>query len=247
MHPPTRQAQVFCAVCGILLAIMAREIRAQKMSTTTAVPAENSAKHSPASSATENPPPGSCTPIGITVSGEVVFPYLCKDFIDRHKAAKQGAGRPDNHDLAPRIPPAKQPDNAASKPATESPDTGIARPATRSPQTMATPPVTKAPESVAATAETEPPQSVASIPAPETVASTPATEAPAKLSATPEANSEPMTPRPEEPRKHRPKPARSAENSATLEKGSPSCKHFRTYDPSSHTYRSYEGRRRSCP
>ncbi len=36
-------------------------------------------------------PPGSCMPIGLTVSGEVVFPFQCKEFIDRLKGAKQKA------------------------------------------------------------------------------------------------------------------------------------------------------------
>jgi hypothetical protein len=37
-------------------------------------------------SANEEPPPGSCKPIGFTVSGEIVFPMECKDFIERQKA-----------------------------------------------------------------------------------------------------------------------------------------------------------------
>lgn len=37
-------------------------------------------------SANEEPPPGSCKPIGFTVSGEIVFPMECKAFIERQKA-----------------------------------------------------------------------------------------------------------------------------------------------------------------
>ena len=41
----------------------------------------------PAKSSDENePPPGSCKPIGVTASGEIVFPMTCKDFIEQHKA-----------------------------------------------------------------------------------------------------------------------------------------------------------------
>jgi hypothetical protein len=32
-------------------------------------------------------PPGGCLPIGVTSSGEVVFPFLCKGFLDRSKGA----------------------------------------------------------------------------------------------------------------------------------------------------------------
>jgi hypothetical protein len=34
-------------------------------------------------------PLGACMPIGVTVSGEIVFPFQCKDFIERQKAADQ--------------------------------------------------------------------------------------------------------------------------------------------------------------
>jgi hypothetical protein len=45
---------------------------------------ETVVKQDPASKA-EDPPPGACLPIGVTASGEVVFPLLCKDFLDRTK------------------------------------------------------------------------------------------------------------------------------------------------------------------
>ncbi len=37
--------------------------------------------------ATEEPPPGGCTPIGVTASGEIVFPFLCKDFLEQFKTS----------------------------------------------------------------------------------------------------------------------------------------------------------------
>jgi hypothetical protein len=30
-------------------------------------------------------PPGGCTPIGVTVSGEIVFPFTCKGFLERRR------------------------------------------------------------------------------------------------------------------------------------------------------------------
>jgi hypothetical protein len=40
-------------------------------------------------SAMEEPPPGGCMPIGLTASGEIVFPFQCKAFIERQRAASQ--------------------------------------------------------------------------------------------------------------------------------------------------------------
>lgn len=44
-----------------------------------------------AQSSDEGPPPGGCNPIGVTVSGEVVFPMTCKEFIERYKAADRAS------------------------------------------------------------------------------------------------------------------------------------------------------------
>src|ERR1700733_6482641 len=46
-------------------------------------------KQDPASK-TEEPAQGACLPIGVTASGEVVFPLLCKDFLDRTKGVAAG-------------------------------------------------------------------------------------------------------------------------------------------------------------
>jgi hypothetical protein len=40
-------------------------------------------------SVNEEPPPGGCMPIGLTASGEIVFPFQCKAFIERQRAADQ--------------------------------------------------------------------------------------------------------------------------------------------------------------
>jgi hypothetical protein len=36
------------------------------------------------SSGNEDVPPGGCLPIGVTASGEIVFPFQCKAFLERH-------------------------------------------------------------------------------------------------------------------------------------------------------------------
>src|ERR1700704_1830960 len=37
------------------------------------------------SSVNDDVPPGGCMPIGLTTSGEIVFPIQCKEFIERHR------------------------------------------------------------------------------------------------------------------------------------------------------------------
>src|ERR1700736_764815 len=43
--------------------------------------------------AQEDVPPGGCMPIGLTASGEVVFPIQCKEFIERQRG-KAVEGKP---------------------------------------------------------------------------------------------------------------------------------------------------------
>ena len=56
-------------------------------------------------------PPGGCMPIGLTASGEIVFPIQCKEFIDRErgKAVEQtppaAAGKPVTADEKPAAEP----------------------------------------------------------------------------------------------------------------------------------------------
>jgi len=45
---------------------------------------------------THEPPPGGCMPIGVTVSGQIVFAFQCKDFIEQQKAANQKPGAIDD-------------------------------------------------------------------------------------------------------------------------------------------------------
>ena len=65
----------------LLLAILCCGARAQQPATAgaTTKPLENSD--------VDETPPGGCLPIGVTSSGEVVFPFLCKGFLDRSKGA----------------------------------------------------------------------------------------------------------------------------------------------------------------
>jgi BA14K-like protein len=85
---------------------------------------------SPSRTATETaakqePPPGGCMPIGVTASGEVVFPFMCKDFIEQYRAsgekpvtAKEANQRPAEEKVSQKPPEEK----ASQKPAEEKPD-----------------------------------------------------------------------------------------------------------------------------
>src|SRR5437667_597006 len=47
-------------------------------------------------SVNEEPPTGGCMPIGLTASGEIGFPFQCKAFIERQKAADQKPAAAEN-------------------------------------------------------------------------------------------------------------------------------------------------------
>jgi BA14K-like protein len=133
----------------------------------------------------DEPPPGGCMPIGITASGEIVFPLQCRDFIERLKAAdRKPAVSGENHSAAPGEPVVGQ--------------------------------VPVATEQV-----------------PEE-----------KTAANKEENLAPENSRPG----GRPATKPQLENSNEREQaaGPPGCTRFRSYDPASGTYRSYDGRRLSC-
>lgn len=63
----------------LLLSLMSSAALAQ----TTGTVNPNPAPAQP--SANEDVPPGGCMPIGLTASGEVVFPILCKELIERRR------------------------------------------------------------------------------------------------------------------------------------------------------------------
>jgi hypothetical protein len=67
----------------VLLTLIASTALAQ--TTGAAAPKPDAA----AASAKQQPPPGGCMPIGVTVSGQIVFAFQCKDFIEQQKAANR--------------------------------------------------------------------------------------------------------------------------------------------------------------
>ena len=68
-------------------------------------------------SAAEEPPPGGCMPIGLTASGDIVFPFQCKAFIERQRAANQKPVENEKPAAAEQKPDAAEEKNAAKQPA----------------------------------------------------------------------------------------------------------------------------------
>ena len=64
-------------------------------------------------------PAGGCMPIGLTVSGELVFPFQCKEFIERQKSADQKTAGDDKRKptAADQKPDAAEENTAEGKPA----------------------------------------------------------------------------------------------------------------------------------
>jgi hypothetical protein len=133
----------------------------------------------------DEPPPGGCMPIGLTASGEVVFPFQCKDFLERQKAADQ---KPIAVEEKPAI--------AEEKPAAAEPKVAAPEENTAAKQQDSLPPESGKPAD------------------------------------------KPVEAAPIQKRAERERRERGT--------GPPGCTHFRTYDPESGTYRTYEGHRRSC-
>ena len=169
-------------------------------------------------------------PIGVTASGEIVFPFLCKGFIEQHKAANQKPAAPDDASQKPVAADAqskgaddkgaaKQPDNVTAKgpdPASEAAAQGSSQKPAVAEEPR--PNGDAKPESAEdKSAAVKPPEATASI-----ARSAPEAAEPAAL------------------------PDRGRKKSRESREGPPGCTHFRSYDESSGTYTDYSGRRRAC-
>jgi len=102
-----RRAAVLCCV---FLVVLSGAVLAQSTDTVnpSSAPAEPAAK--------EDVPAGGCMPIGLTASGEIVFPIQCREFIERERGrtVEQRPAAPEENSAA------KQPEAVApesSKPA----------------------------------------------------------------------------------------------------------------------------------
>ncbi|MGA7810935.1 BA14K family protein [Bradyrhizobium sp.] len=194
------------------------------------------------------PPPGGCTPIGLTVSGEIVFPFACKGFIERQKAmAPPSAAAQEQRQAAQDQPtavdgkpavaddnPATAPDKPAAMP--EQPAAALDKPAGVEDKPAAQE------EKPAATAE----QPV--VPDQKPAATAEKSAVPdEKPAATQTGSAAPELSRPEaiRPGETIPLPRR-AEQKRTQLAMDPMCKHFRSYNPGAGTYKGFDGRMRPC-
>lgn len=143
-------------------------------------------------------PPGGCMPIGLTASGEVVFPFQCKEFIERMKGINRKASAPEEK------PATAEEGSAAGHNSSIPPTIDVTR--TQEPAAAEEKAVAKQEGSVA-----------------------------------PE-NSKPA----DQPVEKAPLQKRVEQEPRERAIGPPGCTHFKTYDPVSRTYRSYDGRRLQC-
>ena len=183
-------------------------------------------------SVTEEPPPGGCMPIGLTASGEIVFPFQCKAFIERQKAADQKPAAAENMKPAAveQKPDAAEDKTGAKQPAaTETSAIAEVKPAAADDKPAAA-------EKKAAAAEEKPVAVEEKTAAKQQDRMAPDTSKPA---------TEPLDPVPLPRRAERTERSGRAERAERIV-GPPGCTHFRTYDSASGTYRTYEGRRREC-
>jgi len=253
---PTTRTLRAGMVCGLLLAVTGGVALAQTSSPaeTGTAPAESSAKD-------DQPPPGACKPIGLTVSGEVVFPLECRDFIERHKAMSPpmttppippesrpaaAEANPEAKPVAPEAKPAiveVKPGTAEAKPATaeEKPTGSTEKPAAveEKPTVEAKP----APAEAPAAAEAKP--AAAEIkPAATQTKPAPTEETPAgKQSAEATADEGKPAVKPED---SAPSRKRAENKPRERSAGPPGCTRFRSYNAASGTYRDFDGRTRPC-
>ena len=213
-------------------------------------------------SSDDGPPPGGCTPIGITVSGEIVFPMTCKDFIERHKAADRAATAAETKPATAEaskapdaIEAAKAPASAEVSKAPTAVETGTALTTGEASRAAATAELSVAPAAVEASKATAAPDTAKS--SDENDAKpVPIMPAPIKAQAEdpvrPETKQAAVAPEGADLAK----PSADPATTAAVEKrsrgrnrlaGGPDCTRYRTYNAASRTYRDFGGNRRSCP
>lgn len=209
-------------LCCVLLAVMGDAALAQTGNL--ADPSPTAAQSSPKEG---DPPPGGCKPIGLTVSGEVVFPLECKEFIERQKAMISKPAPVETNPSAAEVKPpaaeAARPPAAEEKPAVAEAKPG---PAAEKPAVVEDKPA--AVQDKPAAAEEKP-----GVAEPKTASKPSEDTAPDNSQASVKPEPVPL-PRRGERRQH--------ERTAST----PNCMQYRTYNAASGTYRGFDGRTRPC-
>jgi hypothetical protein len=194
----------------------------------------------------EEPPPGGCMPIGVTASGDTVFPYACKDFIEAQKtvsaktpaqAHEKEASRQEQLPVREEQPPVTNPDippvtNASAPPVANASVPPVANASAPLVTNTSAPPVANA---------SAPPTTSSA----DTDASSPAVGQKAaveqKVVAVPD---EPLS----ATREAAPLPRERVKKVRQMSSGgaAPGCTHFRTYDSETGMYRAFDGQPRRC-
>lgn len=205
----------------------------------------------------DGPPPGGCTPIGVTVSGEIVFPMTCKDFIERHKAKDRASTAAEAETKPPEA--SKAPDAVEADKALTTGEASKAADALQADKASATGEANRAPAKAdvsgapaAAEASTAPTAADPGKPDEKDAKPAAAAKAAADVAAPPGTRQAAVAPATEDTVKSSAEPATTAALSKRTRTrnrvaGSPGCTRFRTYDAASATYRDFGGHRRSCP
>ena len=205
----------------------------------------------------DGPPPGGCTPIGVTVSGEIVFPMTCKDFIERHKAKDRASTAAEAETKPPEA--SKAPDAVEADKALTTGEASKAADALQADKASATGEANRAPAKAdvsgapaAAEASTAPTAADPGKPDEKDAKPAAAAKAAADVAAPPGTRQAAVAPATEDTVKSSAEPATTAALSKRTRArnrvaGSPGCTRFRTYDAASATYRDFGGHRRSCP
>jgi hypothetical protein len=177
-----------------------------------------------APSAEDEPPPGGCMPIGVTSSGDVVFPFLCKNFIEQHKAS---GDRP----AAAAKPAAAETPAELETPATE----GISRKAADAGKRDSAPPVENP-----AVVETPATEGVSRI------SGTADKKGPAPAGGKDNLLGKHQVARPPAAAPQTAPATATTKLADKRKNGPPGCRSFRTFNPQTSTYRDGEGLSRSC-
>jgi hypothetical protein len=184
----------------------------------------------------DEPPPGGCKPIGLTVSGEVVFPFECKEFIERQKAiiSRPAAAEANPAAVAEVKPsaaePARPPAVEAARPqaAEEKPAVAEAKPGAAAEKPAVAEDKPAAVQDKPAAAEEKP-----VIAEPKTASKPPEETAPDNSQASVKSDPIPM-------------PRRGDRRQRERTASTPGCMQYRTYNAASGTYRGFDGRTRPC-
>jgi hypothetical protein len=122
------QIGLACRLCApgyALLTVMTGAALAQTTDPVSPRPADTAPSVQTQPAMKQGAPPDGCQPIGLTASGEIVYPIQCKAFVERERAAEQ---KPAAAREAPAAAPEKaeaQPAAAEAKPAAKSKDSAV--------------------------------------------------------------------------------------------------------------------------